>query len=65
MEGNWGSADRRRRSHRWSRSVGPAADPDFSGAIALRRADDAGKVVGLRVADLEVWRPVVQRVAAG
>lgn len=41
------------------------ADPDFSGAIALRRADDAGKVVGLRVAALESWRPVVQRAAAG
>ncbi|MFG2123589.1 HD domain-containing protein [Streptomyces sp. NPDC048710] len=41
------------------------ADPDFSAAIALRRADDAGKVVGLRVAALESWRPVVQRVAAG
>ncbi|MFB7508738.1 HD domain-containing protein [Streptomyces broussonetiae] len=41
------------------------ADPDFEAAVALRRADDAGKVVGLRVAPLESWRPVVERVAAG
>ncbi|MEU9991006.1 HD domain-containing protein [Streptomyces sp. NPDC048045] len=40
------------------------ADPDFAAAVALRRADDAGKVVGLRVAALESWRPVVERVAA-
>lgn len=40
------------------------ADPEFAAAIALRRADDAGKVVGLRVAPLEDWRPVVERVAA-
>ncbi|WP_432590289.1 HD domain-containing protein [Streptomyces sp. HD1123-B1] len=40
------------------------ADPDFTAAVALRRADDAGKVVGLRVAALESWRPVVRRVAA-
>lgn len=39
-------------------------DPDFEAAVALRRADDAGKVVGLRVAALERWRPVVERVAA-
>ncbi|MEV6115236.1 HD domain-containing protein [Streptomyces sp. NPDC052109] len=40
------------------------ADPDFAAAIALRRADDAGTVVGLAVAPLESWRPVVERVAA-
>ncbi|MEV4204859.1 HD domain-containing protein [Nocardia salmonicida] len=39
-------------------------DPDFTAALALRRADDAGKVVGLRVAPLRDWRPVVDRVAA-
>lgn len=40
------------------------ADPDSTAAVALRRADDAGKVVGLRVPSLECWRPVVERVAA-
>ncbi|WP_406403150.1 HD domain-containing protein [Streptomyces sp. NBC_00879] len=40
------------------------AHPDFTAALALRRADDAGKVVGLRVAGLEHWRPRVERVAA-
>ncbi len=40
------------------------ADPDFAAALALRRADDSGKVVGLAVAPLESWRPVVERVAA-
>ena len=39
-------------------------DPEFAAAVALRRADDAGKVVGLVVASLESWRPVVERVAA-
>ncbi|MFG2630261.1 HD domain-containing protein [Streptomyces sp. NPDC048473] len=39
-------------------------DPDFTAAVSLRRADDAGKVVGLRVPDLDRWRPVVERVAA-
>ncbi len=38
-------------------------DPDFTAALALRRADDAGKVVGLRVASIESWRPVIERVA--
>ncbi|MGV9667991.1 HD domain-containing protein [Nocardia niigatensis] len=38
-------------------------DPDFAAALALRRADDAGKVVGLTVHPLETWRPVVERVA--
>ncbi|MEU0967107.1 HD domain-containing protein [Streptomyces sp. NPDC005917] len=41
------------------------ADPEFAGAIALRRADEAGKTVGLRVAGLDSWRPVVERVASG
>lgn len=40
------------------------ADPDFGAALTLRRADDAGKVVGLAVSALESWRPVVERVAA-
>ncbi|MFJ3231065.1 HD domain-containing protein [Streptomyces sp. NPDC086787] len=40
------------------------ADPDFPSAVALRRADDAGKVVGLRVPGLDHWRPTVERVAA-
>jgi predicted HD phosphohydrolase len=38
-------------------------DPNFGAAVALRRADDAGKVVGLTVAPLESWRPVVERTA--
>lgn len=41
------------------------ADPDFHAAIALRRADDAGKVVGLPVPPLDSWRPLVERVADG
>ncbi|MFF5403519.1 HD domain-containing protein [Streptomyces misionensis] len=41
------------------------AGPDFAAALALRRADDAGKVVGARVAAPETWRPVLERVAAG
>ncbi|MFD3703028.1 HD domain-containing protein [Nocardia sp. NPDC058658] len=40
------------------------ADPDFSAALALRRADDAGKIIGLSVAPLQDWRPTVTRVAA-
>ncbi|MEV6213484.1 HD domain-containing protein [Nocardia sp. NPDC051833] len=40
------------------------ADPNFAAALALRRADDAGKVVGLSVAPLREWRPVIERVAA-
>ncbi|MFD7155029.1 HD domain-containing protein [Kribbella sp. NPDC059898] len=39
-------------------------DPDFAAAVALRRADDAGKVVGLQVAPLESWRQLLTRVAA-
>ncbi|GAA5082888.1 HD domain-containing protein [Nocardia iowensis] len=45
-------------------SVEFRADPDFDAALALRRADDAGKVVGLAVAPLDSWRPVLRRVAA-
>lgn len=40
------------------------SDPDFTAAIALRRADDAGKVVGLTVHALGTWRPIIERVAA-
>lgn len=40
------------------------ADPDFTAALALRRADDAGKVVGLPVAPVEDWLPIIDRVAA-
>lgn len=39
-------------------------DPEFAAAVALRRADDAGKVVGLAVHPLDSWRPVIERVAA-
>ncbi|MFI1966893.1 HD domain-containing protein [Streptomyces pathocidini] len=38
------------------------ADPHFTAALALRRADDAGKVVGLAVPGLERWRLAVERV---
>ncbi|MGN2637006.1 HD domain-containing protein [Nocardia takedensis] len=40
------------------------ADPDHAAAITLRKADDAGKVVGLEVEPVEHWRPVLERVAA-
>ncbi|MGV9412447.1 HD domain-containing protein [Nocardia sp. NPDC003693] len=40
------------------------SDPDFDAALALRRADDAGKVVGLTVRPLGAWRELVERVAA-
>ncbi|MEC3957097.1 inositol oxygenase family protein [Nocardia sp. CDC153] len=40
------------------------ADPDFTAAVALRRADDAGKIIGLTVQPLSTWRPVVERVAS-
>ncbi|MFE9611250.1 hypothetical protein [Streptomyces sp. NPDC006012] len=40
------------------------SDPDFGAAVALRRADDAGKVVGLRVPGLDRWRPVVAAASA-
>ncbi|MET9487848.1 HD domain-containing protein [Nocardia sp. NPDC006630] len=38
--------------------------PDFTAALALRRADDAGKVIGLTVHSLDSWQPVIARVAA-
>ncbi|MFH7334928.1 HD domain-containing protein [Streptomyces sp. KHY 26] len=44
------------------------AGPDLAAAVALRRADDAGKTVGLRGPALETlgtWRSVLERVAAG
>ncbi|WP_297615119.1 hypothetical protein [Nocardia sp.] len=40
------------------------SDPDFTAALALRRADDAGKVIGLTVHPLAWWQPVINRVAA-
>ncbi|MEU0540787.1 HD domain-containing protein [Nocardia sp. NPDC005978] len=40
------------------------SDPDFEAALALRRADDAGKVVGLTVRPLGEWRQLIERVAA-
>ncbi|PXX54636.1 putative HD phosphohydrolase [Nocardia tenerifensis] len=39
------------------------ADADYAAALALRRADDAGKIVGLPVAPLDSWLPVITRVA--
>jgi predicted HD phosphohydrolase len=39
------------------------ASPLFQSAVALRRADDRGKVDGLVVDDLAVWMAVVRRVA--
>jgi predicted HD phosphohydrolase len=40
------------------------ASPLFGAAVALRRADDRGKVDGLAVDDLAVWISAVRRVAA-
>lgn len=40
------------------------SDPDFEAALALRRADDAGKVIGLEVHPLASWQPTITRVAA-
>ena len=39
--------------------------PLFGDAVALRRADDRGKVDGLVVDGLAAWMEVVRRVAAG
>ena len=39
------------------------ADPHLHDALALRRCDEAAKVVGLDVGALDRWRPVVERVA--
>jgi predicted HD phosphohydrolase len=36
---------------------------DWPAAVALRRADDAAKVPGTLVADLEHWIPLIERVA--
>jgi predicted HD phosphohydrolase len=38
--------------------------PHWTEALEVRRADDAAKVPGRAVPDLESWRPVVERVAA-
>ncbi|WP_313879549.1 HD domain-containing protein [Streptomyces silvisoli] len=38
-------------------------DPLAQSAIALREADDAGKVVGLDPGTMEDWRPVIAAVA--
>jgi predicted HD phosphohydrolase len=40
-----------------------SALPLAAGAIAVRRADDGGKAVGIVVADLSSWAPVLQRVS--
>lgn len=39
--------------------------PLAEAAVALREADDAGKVVGLDCGTMEEWRPVIEAVAAG
>jgi predicted HD phosphohydrolase len=39
--------------------------PLFDDAVALRRADDRGKVDGLVVDGLAAWMEVVRRVAVG
>jgi predicted HD phosphohydrolase len=41
------------------------ADPLALDAVALRQADDAGKVVGLDAGVMEDWRELLERVAAG
>ncbi|MEJ7583654.1 MAG: hypothetical protein WKF43_06070 [Acidimicrobiales bacterium] len=38
--------------------------PDFAALVALRRADDAAKVLGLSVSPPESWRPLLEHVAA-
>ena len=40
------------------------SSPDWSAAVALRRADDGAKVVGAEVADLDQWIPAIHLVAA-
>ncbi|WP_051941362.1 HD domain-containing protein [Phaeacidiphilus oryzae] len=40
------------------------ADPLAAAALALRRADDAAKVVGLDCGSLAAWRPRITAVAA-
>lgn len=40
------------------------ARPDAEALVALRRADDAAKVPGLAVPELDHWRDLLERVAA-
>ena len=37
--------------------------PDWQSMLALRRADDAAKVPGRVVPDVDAWRPLLQRLA--
>lgn len=39
------------------------ADPHFESLVALRRADDAAKVPGRSVPDLDAWRLAVEQLA--
>lgn len=39
--------------------------PDWDGGLLLRRADEAAKVPGRPVPELETWRHVLERVAVG
>jgi predicted HD phosphohydrolase len=39
------------------------SSPDWTAAVALRRADDRAKVPGAVVADLDRWIPLIERVA--
>lgn len=41
------------------------ARADFGDLVALRRADDMAKVLGLAVDTLDAWRPVIERVVTG
>jgi predicted HD phosphohydrolase len=38
--------------------------PELADALTLRRADEAAKVPGAEVPDLDHWRPLLERVAA-
>ncbi len=40
------------------------ANPDWRATVALRRADDAAKVVGAQVPDLDHWLPAIAAIAA-
>jgi predicted HD phosphohydrolase len=40
-------------------------DPDCAALVALRRADEQAKEIGLATDALEQWRPAVERVVAG
>ena len=44
--------------------VAAETSPDWSAAVARRRADDGAKVVGADVADLDHWIPAIRLVAA-